>query len=82
MTNFLPTHEITLTDRTDGERHTIEVCLVDGAAYTREEWEAGVKADWTCDNPKGSYYGVDWNFQGHPAPTNRHTVSVRKVWYT
>lgn len=50
---FQPTHRITLESGA-----TVEVMLVDGAAYTREEWDAEVPADWERDGAGG------WTFQG------------------
>jgi hypothetical protein len=74
MTNtFLPTHEINLTDKRDGERKpSIYVQLLDGAAYTAEEWASSTAADWTCD------VGV-WAFQGEAAPHAWLSVSVRTL---
>jgi hypothetical protein len=52
---FQPTHVITLDS---GEQ--IEVELVDGAAYTRAEWESTTAADYECSD------GGEWTFQGDP----------------
>lgn len=69
---FRPTHEITLTDSRDGERKTIPVRLVDGAGYTREEWDADDKADWEWSADRG------WTFQGQDN-VPRHSISVRAL---
>lgn len=55
---FRPSHRITLNS---GEIE--EVMLVDGAAYTKEEWESETVADYerNCDGP----WPV-WTFQGEP----------------
>lgn len=54
-TKFQPSHRITLRS---GEVE--EVMLVDGAAYTREEWESETVADYERDE------NGDWTFQGEP----------------
>ena len=54
-TKFQPSHRITLRS---GEVE--EVMLVDGAAYTREEWESETVADYERDE-NGA-----WTFQGEP----------------
>lgn len=72
-TDFVPTHEITLEDERDGTREAFDVSLVDGAAYTREEWAATAKADWGRDD-KGH-----WSFQGDTTPAPHLTVSVRAL---
>ncbi|MFH1184497.1 MAG: hypothetical protein V1755_05600 [Chloroflexota bacterium] len=53
--DYQPTHQINLDDGT-----MISVLLVDGAAYTQEEWESETSADYECDE-----CGV-WTFQGQP----------------
>jgi hypothetical protein len=68
---FRPTHEITLTDTRDGTRSTTDVQLVDGAGYTREEWDTEASADWEWSAETG------WTFQGQAAPANHLSVSVR-----
>ena len=52
---FAPTHVITLDD---GER--VEVQLVDGAGYTREEWDSATAADYERQD------NGDWTRQGQP----------------
>lgn len=52
---FMPTHVIT---RENGDQ--IEVQLVDGAAYTRTEWDATDQADYERQD-NGA-----WTFQGEP----------------
>jgi hypothetical protein len=66
---FRPTHTIVLESQ-DGYREEIPVRLVDGAAYTREEWDAEVPADWTYDEERG------WLFLGEPCPTVFSNVQV------
>jgi hypothetical protein len=66
---FRPTHTIVLESQ-DGHREEIPVKLVDGAAYTREEWDAEVPADWTYDEERG------WLFLGDPCPTVFSNVHV------
>jgi hypothetical protein len=65
---FMSTHTIFL----EGElgREEIPVRLVDGAAYTREEWSAEVPADWTYDEEHG------WRFHGDPCPPGFNNVQV------
>lgn len=72
VSDFEPTHEITLTDRRDHTRRTFPVQLVDGAAYTREEWDADTAASWEYD-------GNQWTFQGEATPAVYLSVSVRKL---
>lgn len=55
MTEFKPTHEINTKDG-----RTIPVQLVDGALYTRAEWDASDAADWSLDADGGLV------FQGQP----------------
>lgn len=60
--SFAPTHRITFTPA-GGAPREILVCLTDeGAAYTREEWEAETAADWERDEN-----GV-WTCQGQATP--------------
>lgn len=68
--NWRATHVITLSDDS-GPVEVILVQLVDGAAYTREEWEASATADWTRDDD-GS-----WRWQDRVAPRSGLTVTVR-----
>ncbi len=70
-TRFKPTHEILLTDP-DGARTAIAVRLVDGAAYTRKEWEADAPADWARDAE-----GV-WTFKGRMPPFYGQWVTIRE----
>jgi hypothetical protein len=51
---FEPTHEITISGR------RVQVMLVDGAAYTADEWENSLPADVERQDD-GS-----WTFQGQP----------------
>jgi hypothetical protein len=55
MPEFAPSHRITLRS---GEVE--EVMLIDGAAYTREEWESETMADYERDESGA------WTFQGEP----------------
>jgi len=55
---FQPSHRITLVS---GEVE--EVMLVDGAAYTRAEWESESAADYERDD-SGPW--PIWKFQGEP----------------
>lgn len=52
---FQPSHRITLRG---GE--VSEVLLVDGAAYTQDEWESETAADYE------RHQNGDWTFQGKP----------------
>ena len=69
--DFRPTHIITLTGPDNGEEPVeIPVQLVDGAAYTHEEWDASSNADWErTDEGK-------WLFQGRVSPHSGVEVSV------
>jgi hypothetical protein len=51
-------------------REEIPVRLVDGAAYTEEEWLHEAHADWTYDEEHG------WRFQGDPCPPGFDSVQV------
>lgn len=53
MENFQPTHAIRFAT---GE--VLKVQLVDGVAYTREEWDSGNRSDWTINDDN------EWVFQG------------------
>lgn len=55
---FQPSHRITLAS---GEVE--EVMLIDGAAYTGEEWESATMADYERDD-SGPW--PIWTFQGEP----------------
>lgn len=71
-TTFAPTHRITFTPAT-GDARVYDVCLCDGAAYTREEWESESPADWEC---------VDgaWRCQGNVTPGGANgTVEVTEI---
>lgn len=59
---FCPTHEVTLLVRDYGKLkyHTYPIMLVDGAGYTREEWDTESQAD-----IERRWDGV-WTFQGEP----------------
>lgn len=71
--DFAPTHKITVTDR-DGGIEEIYVQLDDsGAAYTREEWDAEIHADWTYDDEEG------WQFLGSVGPTDWCQVEVETL---
>ncbi len=71
MTPWTPSHVITLCSGT--RRQTILVALVDGTAYTREEWAAESRADWERDSAGA------WTFQGRAAPGGWETVRVRPI---
>ncbi len=64
MEAFTPTHVITLNGR------EIPVLVDDGAAYTKAEWDAESKADWTVNNDG------EFVFQGR-VPTG--VYSIREV---
>ncbi|HEY8943206.1 MAG TPA: hypothetical protein VIM73_03040 [Polyangiaceae bacterium] len=70
---FNPTHEITVTSLDGSKTESKLVQLVDGAAYTREEWDACDSADWEYAEETG------WTFQGRSAPNGNCTVSVRAL---
>ena len=67
---FTPTHIITLTDNSR-EPVEIPVKLVDGAAYTREEWDADGNADWERTDEG------EWLFLGRVSPRPGVEVTVR-----
>lgn len=62
MNAFTPTHLITVTDE-NGHVEKISVMLIDGAAYTRREFEASAYADWECSEDG------EWTFQGRAHPS-------------
>ncbi len=71
---FKATHEINLTNKRDGERKpSIYVQLVDGCAYTEQEWANTSHADWEHSDETG------WTFQGRTTPHDDYTVSVRTL---
>lgn len=74
MTPFKPTHEITFTPDY-GTPQVYRVMLVDGAAYSREEWDASASAAWERDD------SGRWTCQGKATPNGAPgTVTVmRKV---
>lgn len=61
QTRFAPTHEITAFDR------SFPVQLLDGVAYTKEEWDADASGDWEVVDG-------EWLFQGRAI-----TCSVRAI---
>ena len=72
MEKFVPTHEIVIT-HDNGSISTELVHLLDGAAYTQQEWEGQTSPDWEV-NENG-----EWLFQGRCTPENGDTVEVRRV---
>ena len=73
LTDFRPTHTITLRPGLNGKAYSRErVQLVDGAAYTLEEWGSSAPADWERSEDGR------WYFQGRAAPYNC-SVSVHKI---
>lgn len=54
MPRFRPTHRLTLP-----KRGSLLVMLVDGVAYTRQEWKTATSADYECVDGQ-------WLFQGQP----------------
>lgn len=93
---WTPTHVITL-EHPENETSTVRVMLVpnegyvlQGPAYTKEEWETDAKADWELRAQGIAYFVGDqcettlrgvWLFQGRPAPTDNTTVTVENVDY-
>lgn len=72
MNPFIPTHKITFTPSV-GKPQTTEVMLLDGVAYTRTEWDAYEKADWTVENG-------EWECLGQTTPGGQNgTVRVERV---
>ena len=72
--DFKPTHIIKLTYADNVEEPVwIPVKLVDGAAYTREEWDADASADWERTDDG------EWLFQGRVSPRSGLEVTVRSV---
>lgn len=74
---FNPTHIIKLADKTSGhELDDIPVQLCDdGVAYTKQEWESSVHADWERTDDG------DWLFQGRATPNPETVVTVKKCRY-
>lgn len=72
MEKFVPTHAITIT-HVDGSVSTDLVLLIDGAAYTQQEWEGETSPDWEVSDEG------EWFFQGRCTPENGDTVEVRRV---
>ena len=75
MTDFKPTHVITLTDEDGAVVEVTEVMVDKGSAYDREEWDACAQADW-CVTESG-----EWRFQGRstPRPGLEVTVTQQRV---
>ena len=63
---FLPTH-IIRTSQHDGNVTEVPVKLVDGVAYTEDEWNTGSPADWEVVDG-------EWLFQGQ-VPTCSYQVA-------
>lgn len=59
-----PTHKITFTPA-KGEPQVEYVMLVDGAGYTREEWDAADSAAWGIDDGP---HGAGWYCEGQATP--------------
>lgn len=70
MDQFKPTHDITVR-YADGDLEHCPVMLVDGAAYTSQEWAWCEQADWERSDD-----GV-WTFQGRAVPDGALEVSVK-----
>lgn len=68
---FFPSHRITLRS---GEVE--EVMLIDGAAYTRDEWESETVADYECDEAGA------WTFQGEPFAGAVGEIKPPRPWPT
>lgn len=68
---FRATHRIT-ERHPDGRRRCYRVCLVDGVAYTKEEWEGVGHADWTLDEE-----GI-WLWRGQ-APTHLQSYQISRL---
>lgn len=66
---FRPTHDIHITHR-DGSHTIVRVRLVDGVAYTLDEWEAESLADWERQDDG------TWTFQGRATPAVGDIVQV------
>lgn len=71
MAAWHATHEITVTDCT-GRRLRTRVMLLDGAAYTREEWRTETSADWEVSDDGA------WKFRGRCHPS-AGSVRVRML---
>lgn len=65
MQDFQPTHRIYLFTANPSPTETpyahVDVCLIDGAAYTRDEWRASAPAAWELVDG-------EWLFQGRVPP--------------
>ncbi len=74
MTDFAPTHKITHAPHAGeaGQTTVYVVMLDDGIAYTREEWDACAKADWTHDAEEG------WRWRGEAMPSPG-TITVERM---
>jgi hypothetical protein len=71
MNPFIPTHVLILAKHNSLEE--VFVMLVDGAAYTLEEWSADSSADWECTEEG------DWSFKGRTLPEGYESVRVRSL---
>lgn len=72
MNDFTPTHRIIVTRPGCGTVIT-EVCLVDGAAYTKAEWEDGERASWKRHDDG------TWTIDGYSSPAPGASVRVETV---
>ncbi len=75
---FVPTHQITLTDRYKrSPRRVVPVLLGDdGAARTEDEHRSGAaRPDWTYD----SVHGWRWRSMGGVLPDGYTTVKVKRL---
>jgi hypothetical protein len=70
MATWTPTHEVKWTPAA-GRAQTWKVMLVDGVAYTREEWDGADNADLELTDEG------EWRFQGQATPGGANgTVQV------
>lgn len=71
MKRFSASHRITFEPTAGTPEKWLVMLTPDGAAYTREEWDAHAGADWECRDGR-------WLFQGRAAPADG-TVTVAET---
>jgi len=74
MNAWKATHQITFVTASGTASTRSTVMLLDGAGYTRSEWDAGARADWERDADGR------WLFHGQATPGGcPGTVTVRTL---
>lgn len=69
---FVPTHTITLKDKTAGKRRTIKVMEVEGGLYTKKEWKGEIAPDWSFNDDRSL------SFMGQVCPAG-HTATIKRT---